>query len=76
MISHASTDEKIATAWYDLLRSIFPMSELRYSSDPRNPPFHGYTAFAEQIHDGTWGSNSCYVVSLVLHGDTKRLGSS
>jgi hypothetical protein len=62
MISHASTDEKIATAWYDLLRSIFPTSELRYSSDPRNPPFHGYTAFAEQIHDSVKETEYCLTV--------------
>jgi hypothetical protein len=62
MISHASTDEKIATAWYDVLRSIFPTSELRYSSDPRNPPFDGYSAFAEQIHDWIKETEYCLTV--------------
>ena len=66
MISHASTDEKIATAWYDLLRSIFPTSELRYSSDPRNPPFHGYSAFAEQIHDWVKETEYCLTVQTPI----------
>lgn len=62
MLSHASADEMIATAWSDLLRIIFPTSELRYSSDPKNPPFHGYSAFAAQIHD--WIKEAEYCLTI------------
>jgi hypothetical protein len=33
MISHASMDEKIGTAWQRLLKRVFPECKLRYSSD-------------------------------------------
>jgi hypothetical protein len=43
MISHASMDATIATAWQRLLRRVFPESNLRYSSDRRDYAFGGYS---------------------------------
>jgi hypothetical protein len=62
MISHASMDATIATAWQRLLRRVFPESKLHYSSDPRDPAFSGYGAFASEILD--WIEQSSYVLTI------------
>ncbi len=62
MISHASMDATIATAWQRLLRRVFPEAKLRYSSDPRDPAFSGYGAFAEEILD--WIRQSRYILTI------------
>jgi hypothetical protein len=62
MISHASMDAAIATAWQRLLRRVFPESKLRYSSDPRDPAFSGYGAFATEILD--WIQQSSYILTI------------
>ena len=62
MISHASMDAKIGTAWQRLLKRVFPESKLRYSSDPRDPAFSGYGAFASEILG--WIEQSSYILTV------------
>ena len=62
MISHASMDAKIGTAWQRLLKRVFPESKLRYSSDPRDPAFSGYGAFASEIRG--WIEQSRYILTV------------
>ena len=62
MISHASMDAKIGTAWQRLLKRVFPESKLWYSSDPRDPAFSGYGAFASEIRG--WIEQSRYILTV------------
>jgi hypothetical protein len=62
MISHAEIDANIATAWYDLLRRVFPRFEFRYSSNPNNPAFSSYGAFADQIQKWIQESDYCLTI--------------
>jgi hypothetical protein len=62
MISHAETDEKIATAWYGLLGKVFPMFEIRYSSNPHNPAFESTRDFPDQIQQWIRESDLCLTI--------------
>jgi hypothetical protein len=62
MISHATIDEHVGTAWNNLLQAVFPKFTFRYSSDPNNPAFSGYGAFAGQIQE--WIEESSYCLTI------------
>ena len=62
MISHASMDAQIGTAWQRLVKRVLPESKLRYSSDPRDPAFSGYGAFASEILG--WIEQSRYILTV------------
>ena len=62
MISHATIDEHVGTAWNNLLQAVFPRFTFRYSSDPNNAAFSGYGAFAGQIQE--WIKESDYCLTI------------
>ena len=70
MISHAEIDAEIATPWYDLLKKVFPTFQYRYSSNPNNPAFSSYSAFADQIQQ--WISESDYCLTIQTPNSSVR----
>jgi hypothetical protein len=70
MISHAEIDSEIATTWYDLLEKVFPTFEYKYSSNPNDPSFSSYSAFADQIQQ--WITESDYCLTLQTSNSAVR----
>jgi hypothetical protein len=70
MISHAEIDSEIATAWYDLLEKVFPTFQYKYSSNPNDPSFSSYSAFADQIQQ--WITESDYCLTIQTPNSSVR----